>query len=231
MKKIIISERAKNKLFTESKLNETHVQNLYHFVTLDQLNYILKYGFSLNDKEKNFSISKKLPNFLSFSRNRNGVQGFPFMNTKYNLGGGTLRYIPQNENLCRIEIDGEKLNNYGKIKPFDYIYHLNKNDGEDTPLSSKEEIQNLNWDYPNVSYGEDEYQEIFNQPFSQSEERLFSKLKRIESKNVINLIKRIDFFISDNNEDEKLNKILKRLSLLKIPYFIYTDINKFNLQV
>ena len=236
-------------------LVETHINKLYHFVTPKQLKYIFKNGFKLNDSESSYSISPKLPKFLSFSRNRNGVQGFPFMNTDYVGGGGTIHYSGESWLLVRIEIDGEKLNRYGKVKPFDYINHFNDEEEQDlnqgyyVPTSSKEEIANMAKEYPNLDSPSDAKrlgykrtemgQEVYNQPFSQSEERLFSKLKRIPKDEALKLITRIDVYVNDSFREEAiefykfaswLDKQYLLFKELGIGLYYYDDINNFNLQ-
>lgn len=239
----------------KSILLETHVSKLYHFVDSKQLKYIFRYGFKLNDGESSYSISPELPNFLSFSRNRNGVQGFPFMNTDYYGGGGTAHYMGEKWLLIRLEIDGEKLNRYGKVKPFDYINHVN-NEGEQessqgfyVPTSSKEEVANMARDYPNLDSPVDAKslgirrtsvgQEIYNQPFSQSEERLFSKLKKIPKDEALKLINRIDVYVNTSSREEAiafykfylwLDKNYSLFRKLGIEVHYYDDIEKFNHQ-
>ena len=245
----IIKESIKN------ILAETHINKLYHFITPKQLKYIFKNGFKLNDRESSYSISPKLPNFLSFSRNRNGVQGFPFMNTKYYGGGGTVHYNGEEWLLIRLEIDGEKLNKYGKVKPFDYINHFDNEEEQDlnqgfyVPTSSKEEVANMAREYPDLDspsdlkrlgYKRTEMgQEVYNQPFSQSEERLFSKLKKIPKDEALKLISRIDVYVNTAFREEAiefykfylwLDKQYLLLKELGIGLYYYDDINDFNLQ-
>ena len=221
-------------------LTETHIRKLYHFVSPKQLQYIFRYGFKLNDREANYSINPQLPNFLSFSRNRNAVQGFPYMNSKYSCGGGTTHNSAYEWLIIRIEIDAEKLNNLGKVKPFDYINHFKNEEEQDlyqgfyVPTSSKEEVAQMARDYQNNAYDE----EIYAQPFSQSEERLYSKLKRIPRDVALSMIKRIDVFadfdLMHEEEYKEFNTFSKWLCnrcSQSIKLVFYNDINEFNLQV
>jgi len=207
-----------------------------------KLQYIFRYGFTLNNGESNYSISPKLPYYLSFSRNRNAVQGFPYMNSKYSCGGGTTHSSTYEWLIIRIEIDAEKLNNYGKVKPFDFINHLNNEEEQDLyqgfylPTSSKEEVAKMARDNQNNEYDE----EIYAQPFSQSEERLYSKLKRISRDTALSMIKRIDVFadfdMMHEEEYKEFNTFSKWLynkcyRIKDIKLVFYNDINEFNLQV
>ena len=234
----IVKECVINAFSQKSIITETHMQTLYHFVSPKQLKYIANYGFNFNNLEPNYSISPKLPNFLSFSRNRNGVQGYPYMNSKYSGGGGTGHNNALTWIIIRLEIDAEKLNQYGKVKPFDYIHHFNKEECEcsgyyygDYPQSSREEIAMMSTSSPSKN---DE--EIYNQPFSQSEERLFSNLKRIPKENALKLIKRIDIWLDfhEMGYDEKIkfSKFSNWLfnKFLNTPIYIYLKIDEFNMQ-
>jgi hypothetical protein len=206
-------------------LNESHMSSLYHFVSTKQLHHIFRYGFTLSDEEESWSINPKLPNFLSFSRNRNAVQGFPHMVSKW--GGSSLNNEGSNSVIIRIEIDAEQLRNYGKVRPFDFMYYFN--DG----ISSKEDIAQMAHIFPNSEGNAG----IYNQPFSQSEERLYSKLKTIPKDKSLLMIKCIDIFADYNNMDDKeyndfviFLKWLKKACNNRIKLTVYNNINKFNQQ-
>lgn len=231
-------------VLNKNVLTETHMQTLYHFVSPKQLQYIARYGFKLNNLESNFSINPKLPNCLCFSRNRNGVQGFPYMNSKYSGGGGTCHNETLTWMIIRLEIDAEKLNQYGKVKPFDYIHHFNKEECEnsgyyygDYPQSGREETAMLATNtHPNFINPSDE--EIYNQPFSQAEDRLFSALKKIPKEESLKLIKRIDIWLdfgemqSNSILKSKFNTFSNWLfdKFGNTPIYIYRKINEFNIQ-
>lgn len=227
-----------NNVFKKGIITESHIQTLYHFVSPKQLKYISNYGFKFNNSEPNYSISPKLPNYLSFSRNRNGVQGFPYMNSKYSGGGGTCHNEAYTWMIIRLEIDAKKLNQYGKVKPFDYIHHVNKEEYEysgdydgDYPQSSREEIAMMSTNTPQRGN-----EEIYNQPFSQSEERLFSNLKKIPKENALKLIKRIDIWLDFDEMDNYVKAEFDKFSnwlfnkFSNTPIYIYRKIDEFNMQ-
>lgn len=206
-------------------LCETHMQSLYHFVSVKQLRHIFRHGFTLSDEEESWSINPKLPNTLSFSRNKNSVQGFPYMVSKW--GGGSLNNEGNNNIIIRIEIDTEQLKAYGKVRPFDFMYHF------DDGISSKEDIVQMARLFPNSEGNTG----IFNQPFSQAEERLYSKLKTIPKDKSLLMIKNIDIFYDyDNMNENEYNDFVVFLKWLKnacnnrIKISLYNNINKFNLQ-
>lgn len=212
-------------------LNESNMSILYHFVNIEQLKHIIENGFTLNDREKEWSISPKLPYFLSLTRNRNAVQGFPYMNSRYSMGGGTLHNEGSEGVFIRLEVDGRKLNTYGKVKPFDYIYKMYQ-DGEagmDGELySGRGEVANMAVNDPN------EKEEIYHQPFSQAEERLFSDNDNISPEDSLDLINRIDICILQDyigiEEENDVEELIQLLNELGVNYKIYNDINKFNSQ-
>lgn len=214
-------------------INETHVRTLYHFLSPKQLRYIARYGFRLSDSEKEWSISPKLPNNLCFTRNRNGVQGFPYMTSKYGYGG-TVHNDALDWIIIRLEIDTARLGRYGKVKPFDYMYHFNRDEGN-TLQSSREDVAMLATD----NYDEMSDEEIYNQPYSQAEERLYSNLKSIGKDDALRLIKRIDIYLdferiySDSGIWKESDDFLKwvRKTFNGTSIFIYDKINEFNLQI
>ena len=213
-------------------ITETHVRTLYHFLSPKQLRYIAENGFKLSDSEKEWSVSPKLPYNLCFTRNRNGVQGFPYMTSKYGYGG-TVHNNALDWIIIRLEIDTAMLGRYGKVKPFDYMYHFNKDEGN-AMQSSREDVAMLATD----GYDEMDGEDIYTQPYSQAEERLYSNRESIGKDNSLRLIKRIDIYLdfkrihSDSAIWEENNDFLEwvRKTFYGTPIFIYDKINEFNLQ-
>ena len=228
--KVLLSEERLRGLISECVkmvLSEVHQSQLYHFVSPRQLEFILKNGFVLNGSEKKWSTSPKLKYFLSLTRNKNAKQGFPYMNYGYGGGGGTYHNDCDENIICRIEINTDLLGRYGKVMPFDYFYHMTGDDDDyDEQISSKEEL---------LTYVDDE-EELYRQPFSQAEERLYSSFKKFGKINSMKLINKIDIFINPNIKEfpsafvENVMKCCKRYGIqFNVDDNLYSDINRFSI--
>ena len=183
-----INEHDIKKMVTEcvSLLMERNMDTLYHFVCIDSLLHILKTNrFDLNDCGDGTY-------YMSTTRNRNSVQGYPFMQSDYSQGGGSYHNAGFGGIICRLELDGELLRRYGKMGPFDYIY-----DEGDVP---DENGGYLNGKQDAMTYFGDS-EEMYHQPFSQGEERLVSKQKSIPNANRI--IRRIDVYVDPYQAADK----------------------------
>lgn len=183
-----INEHDIKKMVTEclSLLMERNMDTLYHFVCIDSLLHILKTNrFDLNDCGDGTY-------YMSTTRNRNSVQGYPFMQSDYSQGGGSYHNAGFGGIICRLELDGELLRRYGKMGPFDYIY-----DEGDVP---DENGGYLNGKQDAMTYFGDS-EEMYHQPFSQGEERLVSKQKSIP--NADRIIRRIDVYVDPYQAADK----------------------------
>ena len=169
-----------------SLLLEKNMPILYHFVCLGSLLHVLKTNrFDLNDCGDGTY-------YMSTTRNRNSVQGYPYMQSDYSLGGGTYHNPGEEGIICRLELDGELLRRYGKIGPFDYIYDEGDvSDGHGGILNGKQDAMTY--------FGDDE--EMYHQPFSQGEDRLVSKKASIP--NADRIIRRIDVYIDPYKAGEE----------------------------
>ena len=168
-------------------LNEGASPLLYHYCSLESLEKMLSSNhLFLSDHEQEYN--GKGMNYMSLTRNRNSVQGYPYMQSQYSYGGGTHYNSGSNYLYCRLEIDGNTLNTYNnikdknnkrhniKIKPFDYLY----NEFGDT-------------NGPSDAYWSEDEEERYHQPFSQAEDRLTSSASEIP--HMDKYVKSIDVFI------------------------------------
>ena len=218
---MILSESDIYKMVCEcvSLLLEGNMGTLYHFVGIDSLIHILKNNrFDLNDCGDGTY-------YMSATRNRNSRQGYPYMQSDYSLGGGTYHNPGDEGIIIRLELDGEKLRAYGKIKPFDYLYDEGDViDDDGNRLNGKQEAMTYVGDF----------EEMYHQPFSQGEERLASKKKSI--KNAFSIIKRIDIYIdpfkaSDKSWQDTYGKRVAETIVTWRKYLhIYDDRTKFDHQ-
>lgn len=200
-------------------LLEKNTPILYHFVSLNSLLHIL------SNNRLDLGPCGDGTFYISTTRNRNSVQGYPYMQSNYSMGGGTYHNPGDEGIICRLELDGELLRKYGKIRPFDYLYdegEITDNNGE--RLNGKQDAMTY--------FGDDE--EMYHQPFSQGEDRLVSKESSIPNANRI--IRRIDVYMDpykagDNNWQraygEKLTKLIKNYGN-RINF--YDDRNNFDRQ-
>lgn len=186
-------------------LNERATNILYHYCTLDSLILMLKNDcLMLSDDEQEYNGDGKY--FMSLTRNRNSKQGYPYMQSKYSMGGGTAHNVGSEYMFCRIEFDGQAMNIYNnfkvdgkqynfKVKPFDWLYHESSNMWDEGGY----EIMNGKQD----SMKSDNDEEIYHQPFSQAEDRLISNKDFIP--NFKKFVKRIDFVFDINDIQELVN--------------------------
>jgi hypothetical protein len=203
---MLISENDLKHIILESVrriLNERASDVLYHYCTLDSLLLMLENNcLMLSDDEQEYNGDGKY--FMSLTRNRNSKQGYPYMQSKYSMGGGTAHNVGSEYFFCRIEFDGHALNTYNnfkvggqqhnfKVKPFDWLYH----ESGDMWDEGGYEIVNGKQD----AMRSDSEEEIYHQPFSQAEDRLTSDKDFIP--NFKKYVKRIDF-VFDINDIQKL---------------------------
>ena len=177
---MVISENDIRKMAKRcvSLLMERNMGTLYHFTCIDSLLHILKTNrFDLNDCGDGTY-------YMSTTRNKNSVQGYPYMQSDYSMGGGSYHNPGFAGIICRLELDGELLRAYGKIRPFDYIYDAGDViDDCGNYLNGKQDAMSYKYDP----------EEMYHQPFSQGEERLISRKKSIP--NADKIINRIDVYI------------------------------------
>lgn len=197
MKKIVrFTESELKDIITESVkmvLNERASDTLFHYCTLESLLLMLENNsFMLSDDEQEYNGDGRY--FMSLTRNKNSKQGYPYMQSKYSMGGGTRYNIGSEYMFCRIEFDGNALNTYNnfkvggkqhnfKVKPFDWLYHESGNmwdEGGYEKVNGKQDSMRSDYE-----------EEIYHQPFSQAEDRLTSDKDFIP--NVKKFIKQIDF--------------------------------------
>ena len=220
--KVQMSESDIKRMVNEciSLLMERNMPILYHFVCLESLLHVLKTNrFDLGNCGDGTY-------YMSTTRNRNSVQGYPYMQSDYSLGGGTYHNPGDEGIICRLELDGELLRRYGKINPFDYIYDEgDAPDGNGGYLNGKQEAMTY--------FGDDE--EMYHQPFSQGEDRLVSKKKSIP--NADRIIRRIDVYIDpykageehwQKSHGKELTALIKNY---KDKINFYDDRGKFDRQV
>lgn len=218
--KILESDIRKMVVECVSLILERNTPVLYHFLCLDSLIHVLVNNrFDLDDCGDGTY-------YMSATRNRNSVQGYPYMQSDYSQGGGSYHNAGFGGIICRLELDGELLRRYGKMGPFDYIY-----DEGDVP---DENGGYLNGKQDAMTYFGDS-EEMYHQPFSQGEERLVSKQKSIP--NADRIIRRIDFYIDPYKAEDKhwqdmygkkLTAVIKRY---KDRINFYDDRNKFDRQM
>jgi hypothetical protein len=203
-----------------SLILEKNTPVLYHFLCADSLIHLLKTNrFDLNDCGDGTY-------YMSTTRNRNSVQGYPYMQSDYSMGGGTY-HNPGNEGmLIRLELDGELLSAYGKIQPYDYLYDTG--DACDINLGPLNGIQDA------MTY-KDCPEEMYHQPFSQGEDRLVSRKKSIPNANRI--IRKIDMYIDPYKAGDKHwqdvygKKLTYLIKNYKDKINFYDDRNKFDRQI
>ena len=218
--KILESDIRKMVVECVSLILERNTPVLYHFLCLDSLIHVLGTNrLDLNDCGDGTY-------YMSTTRNRNSVQGYPYMQSDYSQGGGSYHNAGFGGIICRLELDGELLRRYGKMGPFDYIY-----DEGDVP---DENGGYLNGKQDAMTYFGDS-EEMYHQPFSQGEERLVSKQKSIP--NADRIIRRIDVYVDPYKAEDKhwqdmygkkLTAVIKRY---KDRINFYDDRNKFDRQM
>ena len=178
MKNIIkLTECDLHRLIRESiamVLSESASSLLFHYCSIESLLKMLEGDkLYLSDGEQEFNGDGMY--YMSFTRNRNSVQGYPYMNSYYSLGGGTRHNGGSDFLFCRLTLDGSRMNSVnnfkvgGKrhnfsIKPFDYLYN---------------EFGGVNGRVD--AYYSDNDEEYYHQPFSQAEDRLISTSSYIPS--------------------------------------------------
>lgn len=218
--KILESDIRKMVVECVSLILERNTPVLYHFLCLDSLIHVLVNNrFDLDDCGDG-------THYMSTTRNRNSVQGYPYMQSDYSLGGGTYHNPGEDGIICRLELDGELLRRYGKIGPFDYIYDSGDvSDGHGGILNGKQDAMTY--------FGDDE--EMYHQPFSQGEDRLVSKKASIP--NADRIIRRIDVYIDpykagdehwQKSHGKELTTLIKNY---KDKINFYDDRGKFDRQV
>ena len=188
-------------------LTEGATPLLYHFCSIESLQKMLQEDkMWLNGNEASYNGS--YDNFASFTRNKNSKQGYPYMQSRYSGGGGTSYNPGSAWMMCRIEFDGNVMNTYNqfkddqkqsyhfKVKPFDYIYNLNKEEGESNLNGKEEHMSYLNTDAD---------EELYRQPFSQAEDRLVSDADYIP--NIKKYINRVDILIESNWLFEEMHNV------------------------
>lgn len=218
--KILESDIRKMVVECVSLILERNTPVLYHFLCLDSLIHVLVNNrFDLDDCGDG-------THYMSTTRNRNSVQGYPYMQSDYSMGGGTYHNPGDEGMLIRLELDGELLRAYGKIQPYDYLYDTG--DACDINMGPLNGIQDA------MTY-KDCPEEMYHQPFSQGEDRLVSRRKSIP--NADRIIRRIDFYIDPYKAGDKhwqdmygkkLTAVIKRY---KDRINFYDDRNKFDRQM
>lgn len=203
---MLITEKELKYIISESIrriLSERASDVLYHYCTLESLSMMLENDcLMLSDDEQEYNGDGKY--FMSLTRNRNSKQGYPYMQSKYSMGGGTAHNVGSEYMFCRIEFDGRAMNIYNnfkvggkqhnfKVKPFDWLYHESGEMWDEGGY----EIVNGKQD----SMKSDSKEEIYHQPFSQAEDRLTSDKDFVP--NFKKFVKRIDF-VFDINDIQKL---------------------------
>lgn len=198
-------------------ISESASPILYHFCSLESLIKMLKDNrMYLNGNEEEYNDGYK--NFASFTRNKNSKQGYPYMQSRYTMGGGSFHNVGSRWMICRIEFDGNVMNTYNqfrdlkgnkgnfKVKPFDYIYNLNLYDGDESqPLLNGKQEHMLS-----LQGGKDE--ELYRQPFSQAEDRLMSNSEYIP--NLLKYINRVDVLVDYDWLIEEINDMDNDLSFI-----------------
>lgn len=230
-------------------LNEGISNVVYHYCSMDNLLKMIKNDklyFTKSESDCNF----KNMNSFSTTRNRNSKMGYPFMQSgDSSYGGGTIHNdagFPFY--FIRIEFDGKSLMNLQythrgkhttiKGKPYDYIYHFNRDENEMGGydiLNSREEIA------MRAKEGSLDDDEGHEQPFSQAEDRLFSKktavdgfkktVKRIDI--LIRMDKLYDYIEEDDNlkeVDKFLNEVRWLMSSSGYDVHVYDNRSHFDLQ-
>jgi len=176
----------------EGLLSESNHKVLYHFTDKKNILGILsnnKINLSSTIMNQPDARNARKINFLSLTRNGNPKAGFPRNNGGYN------------NNIVRIQFDGDKLTSRYKIVPLDY-WQMRGQKPYSTNLA-----------------------DIYHRQISddEAEERLFSNDLFIN--NINTYIKRID--ILDANAGNVALEILKQGKALNIPVYIYTNIDDF----
>ena len=174
---------------------------LYHFVSPRQLYYILK-NRSITTSKTEYGKDGR---YVSFSRTRNGVQGYPFMQHGYTYGGGTDHNSGSPFYIVRIELSGTMLAANHKVKPFDFMH-------VDLPSGNSGRSDALHPEY-GYQYSKDELEQYQkNQPFAQAEDRLMTDKQSIEvidKDGARRLIERVDVFV-DNEQIKQANEWMKK---------------------
>ena len=216
-KKIILTESELCNIIKESinnVLRESSSPLVYHYCGLNSLVKMINSNtLFLSNSEQEFNGEDKY--YMSLTRNRNSVQGYPYMNSLYSLGGGTRHNCGSPYLYCRLCIDGNALNIYNnikgengkqynfKVKPFDFLY--NEFGGTNGKLDAL--------------YNDDE-EEIYHQPFSQAEDRIIANYSKIPNMN--KFVKEIDIFFDINeyisevlSNRRKFSSYFKEIEVLK----------------
>lgn len=199
---MVINEKELRYIINESVrrvLNERASDVLFHYCALESLLLMLENNcFMLSDSEQEYNGDGKY--YMSLTRNRNSKQGYPYMQSKYSMGGGTDHNVGSEYMFCRIELDGRAMNTYNnfkvggkqhnfQVKPFDWLYHESGemwDEGGYDIVNGKQDAMRSNND-----------EEMYLQPFSQAEDRLISDKDFIP--NFKKYIKQIDFVFDVND--------------------------------
>jgi hypothetical protein len=253
---MLVTERELKYIINESVkriLSERATDVLYHYCTLESLMLMLENDcLMLSDDEQEYNGDGRY--FMSLTRNRNCKQGYPYMQSKYSMGGGTANNCGSEYYFCRIEFDGQAMNIYNnfkvggqqhnfKVKPFDWLYH------ESGEMWDEGGYEVVNGKQDSMKSNSEE--EIYHQPFSQAEDRLTSDKDFIPD--FKKFVKRIDFVFDMNDIQEMVDyyqgdehkiweldcRISDELDMLEkclkmicndAPCFIYTNKNDFDKQ-
>lgn len=131
---------------TESILNESLSDILYHFTTIDGLyNMIVNNCFILSSSHGNVNdtyLNSGYPFYMSFTRERTSKTGYAaYMNRPKGLFGRKNDVPFSNQLTVRLEVDGTLLRSKFKGKPVDYHFKMNRNNKVQQKLSQAELVQ------------------------------------------------------------------------------------------
>ena len=252
---MLINEKELKYIINESVkriLSERATDVLYHYCTLESLMLMLENDcLMLSDNEQEYNGDGRY--FMSLTRNRNSKQGYPYMQSKYSMGGGTANNCGSEYYFCRIEFDGSAMNIYNnfkvggkqhnfKVKPFDWLYH------ESGEMWDEGGYEIMNGKQDSMKSNSEE--EVYHQPFSQAEDRLTSDKDFIPD--FKKFVKRIDFVFDMNDIQEMVDyyqgdehkiweldcRISDEIDTMEqclefchdVPCYIYTNKNDFDKQ-
>lgn len=186
-----------------SRLVETHTRPLYHFMCMDSLCHALECGrFDLADREADNNPHGDESYFLSLTRQRNTSQGYPYM---VNHEGGTINNSGDYGLFIRLEMDVDELRRYGRVEPFDWVYEEGYEDMDHASrVNGKQDAMSFGYE---AHYDEDSRNQFYRQPWSQAEERLFTRHSSIPFDK--RTVKRIDIYYDREIDDENLRKLRK----------------------
>lgn len=212
-----------NRVMKEIKqmLVETHMHSLYHFMSLESLKRALYTGFlELSDVEADYNNYGDETFSLSTTRQRNTSQGYPYMVMN---DGGTIHNLGDYGLFIRAELDGEAVRKYGNVKPFDWMYHESPSlNDSGLRVNGKQDMMSC--------FDEEDY--LYRQPWSQAEERIFSKQQKIpfDRETVI----RVDIWFDPSKiEPTNIDTFMQLFEEYKNSewiFFYYKDKNRFHLQ-